>query len=224
MITIDGVLGHWRDVGQSEHMSRRIFNRLSAVLVATVLVCAPASAQENGPEAVIERLSGALLEVMRSADELGYAGRFERLEPVLVEVFNFPFMARIAIGQTWRELDEAERERLVDLFTEMSIANFAARFDGYGGERFEVVGQEPGPRDAVLVRSRIVPPQDEPVALDYLVREFEGEWQIIDILLDATYSELARQRAEFAAILRDGGAPALLASLERQIDRLAAEG
>lgn len=204
-------------------MSRRLFNRLIAALIGVVLLSAPARAQDDGPEAVIERLSETLLDVMQAADELGYAGRFERLEPVLTEVFNFPFMARIAVGTTWRELGEPERERLVELFTEMSIANFAARFDGYGGEHFEVVGQAPGPRDAVLVRSRLVRPQDEPVALDYLVRELEGEWQIIDVLLDATFSELARQRAEFAAILRAGGVPQLVASLERQIERLAAE-
>jgi phospholipid transport system substrate-binding protein len=211
-------------MGQPKHMSRRVFNRLIAAVIGVVLLSAPASAQDEGPESVVERLNDALLDVMQAADELGYAGRFERLEPVLTELFNFPFMARIAIGTTWRELGEPERAQLVDLFTQMSIANFAARFDGYGGERFEIVGQEPGPREAVLVSSRLVLPDDDPVGLDYLLREFDGDWQIIDVLLDATFSELARQRAEFAAILRDGGVPGLAASLERQIDRLAAEG
>jgi hypothetical protein len=43
-------------------------------------------------------------------------------------------------------------------------------------------------------------------------------------LLDARYSELARQRAEFAAVLRSGGVPDLVATLERKIAQLTAEG
>jgi phospholipid transport system substrate-binding protein len=121
-------------------------------------------------------------------------------------------------------LDERQRAELTGLFTDMSVANYAARFDGYGGERFEILGEQPGPREAVLVQSRIVRPNDEPIELNYLLREFEDGWRIIDVLLDARYSELARQRAEFAAVLRSGGVPDLVATLERKIAQLTAEG
>jgi phospholipid transport system substrate-binding protein len=191
---------------------------LSAAYVSGVLAAA------SEPQQVIERLHASLLEVMQNADELGYEGRYEQLEPVLEQSYEFPFMIRIALGPTWRELDERQRAELTELFTDMSVANYAARFDGYGGERFEILGEEPGPRDAVLVQSRIVRPDDEPVELNYLLREFEDGWRIIDVLLDARYSELARQRAEFAAVLRSGGVPDLVATLERKIAQLTAEG
>ena len=48
--------------------------------------------------------------------------------------------------------------------------------------------------------------------------------RIIDVLLDAKYSELARQRAEFAAVLRSGGLPDLISSLEDKIQALSGEG
>jgi phospholipid transport system substrate-binding protein len=155
---------------------------------------------------------------------LGYEGRHQQLAPVLEQSYDFPFMTRIALGPTWRELDERQRAELTKLFTDMSVANYAARFDGYEGERFEILGELPGPRDALLVQSRIVRPNDEPIELNYLLREFEDGWRIIDVLLDARYSELARQRAEFAAVLRNGGVPDLVATLERKIAQLTAEG
>lgn len=195
--------------------------RLLSGLVALVLLTGPLPSQAATARSVVETMNDALLEVMRSADELGYPGRYARLEPVLRASFNFPFMTRIAVGRDWSGLSEAQRAHLVDLFTQMSIANFAARFDGYAGERFEIVAEAPGPRDAVVVQCQIVRPADEPVGLDYVLRPFDDGWRIIDVLLDARFSELARQRAEFAAVLQGGGYHDLVRTLEQKIDELA---
>lgn len=203
-------------------MMRTFIKRLAPAAVLSVACLSPAFAA-NEPQQVIERLHAALLDVMRNAAELGYEGRYEELEPVLEESYDFPFMIRIAVGPAWRELEQDQRARLTELFTEMSIATYAVRFDGYDGERFEILDHEPGPRDTVLVHSRIVLSDEEPVELSYLMKEFDGDWRIIDVLLEARYSELARQRAEFAAVLRNGGAPDLVATLQRKIAQLTAE-
>jgi phospholipid transport system substrate-binding protein len=207
-----------------QHILSVLGKRLAAGVLLSITSLSSAFAAPSGPEQVIERLHASLIETMQSADELGYQGRYQQLEPVLEQSYDFPFMIRIALGPTWRELDEPQQAELTELFTDMSVANYAARFDGYDGERFEILGEEPGPRGAVLVRSRIVPADEEPIELNYLLKEFEGGWRIIDVLLDARYSELARQRAEFAAVLRNGGVPDLVATLERKIAELTAEG
>jgi phospholipid transport system substrate-binding protein len=193
-------------------------------LLAIVLLAAPAGAADREPRELIEQLHRTLLEVMRNADRLGYAGRYEHLEPVLEDSYDFPLMARVAAGRAWSELSGEQRARLVELFARMSIATYAARFDGYGGERFEITGTAPAPRDAVVVESRIVRPADDPVGLHYVLRQFDESWRIVDVLLDGKFSELARQRAEFSAVLRDGGLPALAASLERRIEELESSG
>jgi phospholipid transport system substrate-binding protein len=203
-------------------MMRILIKRLAPVAVLSVACLSPAVAADEAQQ-VIERLHAALLDVMRDAADLGYEGRYDELEPVLEESYDFPFMIRIAVGPAWREFAEDERERITELFTEMSIATYAARFDGYDGERFDVLGDEPAPRDTVLVHSRIVLSDEEPVELSYLLKKFDGDWRIIDVLLEARYSELARQRAEFAAVLRNGGVPDLVATLQRKIAQLTAE-
>lgn len=208
-------------VRRRQHNSRGVIKRLLLGLLAAALLAAPALGQPETARRVVDTMNGALLEVMQAADELGYAGRYARLEPVLRASFDFRFMTRIAVGGGWSELTEEQQSRLVDLFAQMSIANYAARFDGYGGERFEIVAEGPGPRDALVIESRIVRPADAPVGLDYVLREFDEGWRIIDVLLDAKFSELARQRAEFAAVLRGGGYQDLVRTLEQKIDELA---
>ena len=208
-------------MGVRQHMMRMVIKRLAPAVLLSVACLGPAFAAQE-PRQVIERLNAALLEVMRHAADLGYAGRYDQLEPVLKQSYDFPFMIRIAVGPAWRGIEDDQRARITELFTEMSIANYAARFDRDDGTRFEILGEEPAPRDTVLVHSRIVLSDDEPVALSYLLKQFDGDWRIIDVLLDARYSELARQRAEFAAVLRNGGVPDLVATLERKIAQLTA--
>jgi phospholipid transport system substrate-binding protein len=209
----------------THHNWSRLSKRLCGVLLAALLLHGPSTAADGaGARAVVEGLNAALLESMQSAQELGYEGRNQLLEPVLRRSFDFPFMARIAVGRAWTDFSAAERAQIVDLFAEMSIANFAARFDGFSGERFAIVDERAGPRDAVVIESRIVRPDDGPVGLHYVLREFEDGWRIIDVLLDAKYSELARQRSEFTAVLKSGGLPDLIATLEQKIQELSAEG
>jgi phospholipid transport system substrate-binding protein len=207
-----------------QHKLCGVIKRLTAGVVVAAAGVATALAQSSTPTAAVERLHAGLLEVMQAGDELDYDARYRQLEPIVRASYDFPFMTRIAVGPTWGELDNAQQERLSELFAEMSIANYAARFHGFDGERFEILREQPAPRDNVLVESRIVPSADDPVALNYVLKEFDDGWRIIDVLLETKFSELARQRSEFAAVLRGGGPSELVATLQRKIAELAASG
>ena len=222
MVTIGG--SGETSVAGKQHRSVPLFKPLLQAALLAWLWLSPAAAQADGPVAVIEELNAALLGVMAAADQLGYQGRYQQLAPILEATYDFPFMARIASGTRWRDMTAQQQDELVALFTEMSIANYAARFNGYSGEQFEILGEGPGPRDAVVVESRLVRPNDKPVGLNYVMRDHAGSWRIVDVLLDAKFSELARQKAEFAAVLQNGGGVAdLKALLEEKIATLEAE-
>jgi phospholipid transport system substrate-binding protein len=179
-------------------------------------------AAEPTPSAIVERLNAALIEVMRGADTLGFPGRYQRLAPVLFATFDFPLMARISAGRHWRALDEATRGRFVDAFGNTSIATYAARFDGYGGERFEVLGAAPARRGTVLVRNRLVKSDGEAVAIDYLLKANKGGWRVVDVFLDGKFSELALKRSEYGAVIGNHGMAALIQRLDENAAKLAA--
>ena len=184
----------------------------------------PAGAAGEPPLAVAERLDAAILEAMRNAEALGYQGRYELLAPVLEQAFDFPYMARVSIGRYWRKMDEAQRARMVGAFTRLSIATFAARFNGYGGETFQILGEEEQPRGAILVVNHLVKTDGDPVAIDFLMREDEGRWRVVDVFLDAKYSELAIKRAEYTTVYQRDGFDRLIEIMEARIAELAAAG
>src|SRR3990170_824532 len=116
----------------------------------------------------------ALPDAMQRADELGYPGRREVLAPVLAASFDFAFMSRLALGGEWRKLDDAQRRRWISTFQELSLATYAARFDGFSGESFATDATEPAARDTALVKTRLLRANDEPVHLNYRLRR-DGE-------------------------------------------------
>jgi phospholipid transport system substrate-binding protein len=171
---------------------------------------------------LIAKLNTVFIDVMKNAKTLGYEGRYKKLEPALAEAYDFPEMTRVTTGRHWRDLSDDQKQQLVAAFHDLSIATYAARFDGFGGERFEILGEEPAPADAVRVNNQIVPGGGEPIRIDYLLRQTEGRWRIIDVYLKSSVSELAVRRAEFTDTLAKSGFEGLIADLKAQVEKLRA--
>jgi phospholipid transport system substrate-binding protein len=58
------------------------------------------------------------------------------------------------------------------------------------------------------------------VTVNYLMRNNGGVWQIADVYLDGTISEMATRRSEFAAILRAQGITGLIQTLNAKSNTL----
>lgn len=207
-------------------LRRTLFAALAVGCLAVAPLAAPLAA-EAAPAAPVEpvkKVDSALLEAMKQAEQLGFEGRYELLEPVLEQTFDFPYMAEIALGRHWRELDQEQKDALIDTFRRMSVATFASRFDGYSGETFEVGQVRDGPRGSKLVSNRLVKSDGEAVPINFLLREVEGEWRIVDILLNAKFSELATKRSEYTSVVDSQGVERLLELLNQKVAELSREG
>ncbi len=201
----------------------RSFTLNVLVVLAVVLTALPATAQEDPARAVVERFQQDLLAVMKEAKILGVKGRYERLEPKIEEAFHLSLMIRVATGSFWKKATEAQRSGLVAAFKRMSVSTYANRFDDYSGQVFEIVGQRPGPQKMILVKTRIVSPGDSPAKLTYVMKEFQGRWRIVDILLDNDISELAVRRSEYRRLLKKNGVDGLIATLNDKAGELVEE-
>ena len=177
------------------------------------------AAPTGGGAAVIQSLYDTLLVTMRNGRTLGASGRYAQLAPVIRRIFDLPLMTRLSVGPAWATLGEAQKQQLVDSFGRYVSAIYAERFDSYNGQKLDVTGQEPAPA-GVVVRSRIIKGNGEPVEVDYLMRGGGGAWLISDIYLDGTISELATRRSEFASIIRSQGIGGLIVALNRKADML----
>jgi phospholipid transport system substrate-binding protein len=193
----------------------------TALCFALAALLQPAAATATGGSDAVKSLYAMLLQTMQNGPALGPRGRYAQIEPVVRRVFDIPFMTRLAVGPEWAGVTEAQRQEVSQAFERYIAAIYAERFNSYSGEQLQVTGEQSSTVGPVIT-SQIVKSDGKPVNINYLMRDNGGVWQIADVYLDGTISELATQRSEFAAILRARGITGLIATLNAKADTLTA--
>ena len=191
-----------------------------ALCVTLAAVSPRAMAMGGGGTETVRSLYNTLLATMQNGLALGPRGRYAEIEPVVHRVFDIAFMTRLAVGPDWATLSEPQRQQVSQAFARYIAAVYAERFHSYSGERLQVTGEQLSP-GGTIITSRIVKSDGQPVNINYLMRDNGGVWQIADVYLDGTISELATRRSEFASILRTSGINGLIQALNTKADALA---
>ncbi len=194
---------------------------LFAAALAAAAPLQPLHAASAAPNATVAAFYDALLATMKVGAAIGFKGRTERLAPAVRRAFDLPLMTRLMVGPQWTGLTTEQQQQLIAAFSEFSIATYANRFDDYSGERFEVDPTPAATGNGVIVHTRLIKNDGDAVPIDYLMRDAAAAgWQIIDVYLSGTVSELATRRSEFSSVLRRGGADALVDLLQKRAAQL----
>jgi len=194
--------------------------KLAAVFMFWLFGTVNAFAQdESGATAkqIVEKFQAELIAVMKNGKQLGYAGRYEKLNDSVANSHDLTKIARIVVGKEWEKLTEEQQQKLVDVFSRLSIASYAHNFKDYSGESFEFDSEEETARGGVVVHSHLVIPNDKPVKFDYMLKEKGNSWRIINIIANGV-SDLALKRSEYTTILQREGFDALITKINEKID------
>jgi phospholipid transport system substrate-binding protein len=197
-----------------------IWWRQAALVFALVVSCVPARAADPAADR-IQTFYNSLLDTMKKGPQLGMQGRFQALQPAVDATFDIPAMIQFIVGPSWSGMKDGDKTNLIAAFRRMTVANYAANFDRYDGEQFNVDSnvQVRGPDK--IVQTTLVPKGDKPVPLIYRMRASTGaDWKVIDVFLNGYVSELATRRSDFASTLAGGGGPALVAKMNQKSDSL----
>jgi phospholipid transport system substrate-binding protein len=180
----------------------------------------PVQAAATDPAvAQVQLLNDALLKSMRAGSSQSMAERCRSLEPTIQQVFALPLVTRLAVGPDWSGFAPDVQKAVIAAFTRFTIANYAHNFRDYDGQKFTIDDNVSTRGEEKIVRTHILPAHDVPVSLLYRMHEVDGAWKIIDVYSNGV-SELAVRRTDFAAALAAGGAPVLIAHLNKASDGL----
>jgi phospholipid transport system substrate-binding protein len=203
--------------------SRRAAQLLAVALVGLIAVAgsSPRGRAASAPQETVRSFYSALLGAMKDGATLGIRGRYDRIAPAIQQNFDLPYMTQMAIGPGWNTLSDAQKKQVTEAFARYIAATYADNFASYSGEKFEVTGQQ-NTAYGTIVESRIVKSNGEPVSMNYLMRQHEGEWRVGDIYLTGSISQLATLRSQFMSVLQRQGVSGLITLLNGKTQTLVA--
>ena len=190
--------------------------RLSLILLVLHLTAPFSVASDLGAVDVVANLHTTLVAVMKDGNQIGYKGRYDRLEPVIKASFDLPFISRTAMGRYWETLNGEQRSKFIERFSELSIATYAGNFDSYSGERFKTISEKELSGGRILVQTRLIKSDGGAIPLDYMLHRIDHQWRIINVIAEGV-SDLALKRAEYTVFLKVKSFDALLIKLNEKI-------
>ncbi len=209
-------------------------NKILISFAALMLVASPAFAAPNadmekvvmtapsvpskGASQVVSGFYSTLVSAMKSGKS--FDARAAQMKPAIERAFNLKDMMRTAAGPGWIKASPEQQAKLVSAFRSFSVANYASQFKAYDGEKFEVKGEEATGQGDVIVKTVLTSGSDTH-ELNYLMRRGPQGWQIVDVYLNGTISEMASRRSEFSSVLREQGPDALQKMLDQKSQTLA---
>lgn len=133
-------------------------------------------------------------------------------------VVDYPEMARLALGQKWTELTEAQRKEFLTYLTGMVLNTYVKRFKP--GQAIEIrYGAAPKnlTEDRVQIASTITVGKTS-AEVNYALRPNEGKWWVYDIVVDDA-SQLQTYRQSFRKILDKEGWPGLMTRMKKAAEK-----
>lgn len=139
----------------------------------------------------------------------------DKLKDIINDVIDFRSMSEIALGDTFHEITDEEREEFVSLFATIIRDNSLNRLDIYRAEvSYNGITVDNGNAEVKTMAQM----DNVRTSVDYDMELRDGVWYITDMSIDDVSTAESYHR-QFQSIIRQRGFDALLESLRRRAAR-----
>jgi phospholipid transport system substrate-binding protein len=171
----------------------------------------PDEAQARARAAVDETVS-KVLAVLRD-DAMPKPQKREQIEALAYGRFDFDTISKLVLARNWSKLSEQQRTDFVKEFKRHLSLTYGNSFEGYTDESVQTLGTRMESNGDVTVRSQLVGGKaGEGVAIDYRLRPKDGEWYVIDVIIERV-SLISNFRSQIQEIIAKNGADGLIGAL-----------
>ena len=139
----------------------------------------------------------------------------DRLKNIINDIIDYSAMAREALGDTYNEISDEQKEEFTSLFATIIRDNSLNRLDIYRATvTYNAINIDNG--QAVVRTTAEL--ENVRTSVDYEMEFSEGSWFITDMTIDDV-STVDSYNRQFQSIIRQRGFDALLQSLQRRAAR-----
>lgn len=159
-----------------------------------------------------------------SKTDISDVEREKEFRKLLRENFDMKTIGRFALGRYWKSASKEEQAEYLKLFEDMIISVYSRRFKDYNGNALDVKSARADGENDAIVFSEIIPQSKQKIKVDWRVRNKNGKFSIVDIIVEGVSMSLT-QRSDFASVIQRGGGDieVLLAHLRKPVEAEAEE-
>lgn len=130
----------------------------------------------------------------------------------VLPLFDFTLMTKRAVGPAWKTTSAEQKKVLVDEFRDLLVRVFIAKAFTDNGNRtvkFEPLRYDEGD-DQVTVKTSILSPGKEAIAVDYDLKKTAAGWKVVDLAIAGPRLALDIYNNQFREPLQQAGVDGLI--------------
>ena len=170
----------------------------------------------EGPDELVKRTSEDVLATVKSDADIqagDQAKIFALAEEKIVPNFNFDKVSRLVLGKNWTKATAEQKTAFQTEFRTLLIRTYATALSKYKNQTIEYkpLRMAEGANTA-SVKTAIVQPGGQPIAVDYSPEKKADAWKVYDIVIEGV-SLVTNYRGQFAQEIRQNGIDSLIKKL-----------
>lgn len=189
---------------------------MKKLLLAFSMLCFSLTVLAEGPDELVKRTADDVLATVKSdADiQVGNQDRmFALTEEKILPNFNFDKVSRLVLGKNWTKATPEQKTAFQAEFRTLLIRTYATALSKYKNQTIEYKPLRLADGAATAsVKTAIVQPGGQPIAVDYSLEKKGDSWKVYDIVIEGV-SLVTNYRGQFTQEIRQNGLDSLIKKL-----------
>jgi len=184
----------------------------SLVLSAGLVFGSGAAVAEMSADDLVKQTAEDVLSTIKSDKDI-QAGNQQKIfalaEEKILPNFDFDRVCRMVLGKNWKSASPEQQAAFQKEFRSLLLRTYATALSKYKNQviEYKPMRAEPGAKN-VSVKTQILQPGGQPIAVDYSLVKGDSGWKVYDIVIESV-SLVTNYRSQFSNEIRTNGLDSL---------------
>ena len=197
-----------------EKYNLRFFKLFFILAILLIFKFTPVKANDvKQAEAYVQNLSSKIIFIIEN--DAAIEKKRNQLLVVFKENASILTISRAALGSKWRTLNDRDKNRFTDAFTNYLVQKYGRQFEEFNGARLTIERSIDAGKRGVLVHTRLIMPATSPISVNWQVWQKNGTFKLIDIIIeDISMLTMEREEIKNRLITHNGNINSLINDLK----------
>ncbi|HEY9210623.1 MAG TPA: ABC transporter substrate-binding protein [Methylotenera sp.] len=184
----------------------------SVVLSVGLVFSSGAAVAEMSADDLVKQTAEDVLSTIKNDKDI-QAGNQQKIfalaEEKILPNFDFDRVCRMVLGKNWKSASPEQQAAFQKEFRSLLLRTYATALSKYKNQviEYKPMRAEPGAKN-VSVKTQILQPGGQPIAVDYSLVKGDSGWKVYDIVIESV-SLVTNYRSQFSNEIRTNGLDSL---------------